>query len=314
MMPAKDDQAAALSRNALQAFDNLNGGHHPGFRPAHAKGILLSGEFVPSAGASSLSNAPHLLSASTPVSVRFSDFAGVPSIPDNSPDASPRGLAIRFHLAEHVHTDIIAHSVDGFPTRTAEEFVEFLQAAYASGSATSHPTPIETFQGSHPAALEFVQAPKPVPVSFAKERFFGVNAYKFTNGSGVSRFGRYRVQPVDGTEYLSTETAAAKSPNFLFDEMRDRLSRGSVQLVIGVQLAEEGDIVDDATIHWPESRQKIELGTVHIKSVAPNHDAEQRHIIFDPLPRVQGIDPSRDPLLAPRADVYLMSGRRRRHG
>ena len=35
-------------------------------------------------------------------------------------------------------------------------------------------------------------------------------------------------------------------------------------------------------------------------------------IIFDPIPRVDGIEPSEDPLLNTRADVYLLSGRRRR--
>ena len=34
--------------------------------------------------------------------------------------------------------------------------------------------------------------------------------------------------------------------------------------------------------------------------------------IFDPIPRADGIEPSADPLLEVRADVYLMSGRRRR--
>jgi catalase len=39
---------------------------------------------------------------------------------------------------------------------------------------------------------------------------------------------------------------------------------------------------------------------------------EQRKIIFDPLPRVDGIDSSGDPLTQVRADLYLLSGRRRR--
>ena len=34
--------------------------------------------------------------------------------------------------------------------------------------------------------------------------------------------------------------------------------------------------------------------------------------IFDPIPRVAGIEPSDDPLLELRAAVYLISGRRRR--
>ena len=40
--------------------------------------------------------------------------------------------------------------------------------------------------------------------------------------------------------------------------------------------------------------------------------SEEKHIIFDPIPRIDGIEPSGDPLLELRAAVYLISGRRRR--
>jgi catalase len=183
MSSVKTDPAATVADEPLRAFDDLNGSQ-PGYRPVHAKGILLTGRFTPAPGATSLTRAPHIRSSSTPVSVRFSDFAGFPTVPDNDPNASPRGFAIRFHLAEHVHTDIIAHSVDAFPVHTAEGFVEFLRAIYTSGSSASKPTPIEMFLGTHPAALEFVQAPKPFPTSFSKESFFAVNAYKFLNQEG----------------------------------------------------------------------------------------------------------------------------------
>ncbi len=81
---------------------------------------------------------------------------------------------------------------------------------------------------------------------------------------------------------------------------------------IAVQLAADGDTVDDSTVHWPDDRPLVEFGTVELLGIIPNNEAEQRHIIFDPIPRVDGIDPSGDPLLEPRAAVYLMSGRRRR--
>ena len=233
-------------------------------------------------------------------------------MPDNDPNASPRGIAIRFHLAEHVHTDIIGHSVDGFPTRTAEELVEFLRAAYASGQGASHPTPIEVFLGTHPAALRFVQAPKPIPASFANESFFSVSAYRFTNEEGVSTYGRYRIRPDGDGEYLDASAAASKTPDFLFDEITGRIARGPVGFRILVQLAAPGDVVDDATVQWPEERPQVEFGRLELSSLTPHNDAEQRHIIFDPIPRVDGIDPSADPLLEPRADVYLASGRRRR--
>src|SRR4030095_15779928 len=177
----QDEKLLDLSRRVIETFDKASGGVHPGFRPAHAKGILLSGAFEPSSEAASLTRAPHLQRASTPVTVRFSNFAGVPTIADNDPQgAGPRGCAIRFHLAEHVHTDIVGHSVDSFPVRTAEELIEFLSALVATDPAGSHPNAIERYLAAHPAALAFVQAPKPIPRSFGRESYFSVSAFKFT--------------------------------------------------------------------------------------------------------------------------------------
>jgi catalase len=173
---------------------------------------------------------------------------------------------------------------------------------------------VEVFLAAHPAALAFVQAPKPMPTSFARENFFSVSAYQFTDASGASRFGRYRIRPADGAEYLDAAVAAATPANFLFDEIQQRLGKGPVEFRIEVQLSALGDTVDDSTVHWPKDRAQIEFGTLEITGVAANNDAEQRHIIFDPIPRVDGIGSSGDPLLEPRANVYLASGRRRRKG
>ena len=311
MTPAKPDPIADAAADALRAFDELNG-PHPGFRPAHAKGILLSGRFTPSSRAPGLSRAPHFNSGSKPVSVRFSDFAGIPNIPDNASEASPRGFALRFHLAEHVHTDIIAHSADGFPARTAEEFTQFLRAIAASVPGGPAPSPIESFLATHPAAATFVQMPKPIPASFASETYFGVNAYKFINADGLETYGRYRIRPEGAPEYLDAASLAKQSPDFLFEEIEQRLTGGSVRMRICVQIAGGSDVVNDATVHWPQERPEVEVGTFELVSVQPDNEAEQRHIIFDPIPRVDGIEPSDDPLLDVRANLYLTSGRRRR--
>jgi catalase len=308
-----DPKMLALSREIIEGFDKANGGIHPGFRPAHAKGILLAGVFTPSSEAASLARAPHVQRKSTAVSVRFSDFAGIPTVPDNDPQgASPRGCAVRFHLAEHVHTDIVAHSVDAFPTRTVEEFLGFLNALIATDPAGPHPNALEQFLGAHPAALKFVQTPKPIPTSFAKESFFAVSAFKFTNADGVSRYGRYRLLPAAGNEYLDEAAAGAQNSNFLFDEIKARVAKEPVRFHIAVQLAEGGDTVDDATVRWPENRPQIRFGDIILKEIAPNNAAEQQHTIFDPIPRVDGIAASADPLFEPRANIYLMTGRRRR--
>ena len=307
-----DETLLALGRDILAQFDAIFG-LHPGFRPAHAKGTLLTGTFTPAAGAAALTRAPHLNRPSTPVTVRFSNSTGLPALPDGDPNADPRGVAVRFHLADRVHTDVIAHSTDGFPARDGGEFLDLLRAIAATKPTdTTHPTPIETFLGSHPAALAFVQTPKPAPSSFARETYFGVTALRFTNAAGATRHGRYRLIPVAGNDFLDAATAAARGPNYLFDELATRLSAGPVAFRLAVQLAGDGDVVDNSTVHWPADRTVADLGTLTLTAVVADDAGEQKRVIFDPIPRVDGIDPSADPLLELRAAIYLMSGRRRR--
>ena len=308
-----DEQLMTLSRDVIAGFDKANGGVHSGFRPAHAKGILLTGTFTPAADGAALTRAPHLHRPSTPVTLRFSDFAGIPTVPDNAAQgASPRGLAIRFHLAEHAHTDIVSHSVDAFPTRTVEQFLEFLNALLATDPAGPHPNAIEQFLGAHPAAMTFVQMPKPIPTSFARESFYAVSAFKFTDAAGASRFGRYRILPAAGGEYLDETAAAAKGGDFLFDEIKARIVGGPVKFRLEVQLAETGDTTDDATVRWPETRPRVAFGEISLTALRPDDAKTQQHLIFDPIPRIDGIEASADPLFEPRANIYLMTGRRRR--
>jgi catalase len=309
-MPAGTFTNRALAQQLLEAIDSVQG-LHPGFRPAHAKGLMCAGAFTPSPEATNLTRAPHASRPSTPVTVRYSNGTGVPTIADNDPARSgPRGMAIRFHLAEHVHTDIVAHSVNGFPVRTGEEFLELTRAAAALGA--DHPEMLASFLAAHPNAKRFVETPKPIPTSFTREAFFAVTSFKFTNADGVSRHGRFRIRPEAGTEYLSNEAAAAKSENFLFDEIGPRLANEPAKLGVFVQMAEAGDDVTDASVTWPDNRTEISFGTITLTARVDDEAPDRRKIIFDPLPRIDGIDSSGDPLTEARADVYLLSGRRRR--
>jgi len=304
---------SGLVTDLLDVLDKLAGGVHLGFRPVHAKGLMYAGTFTPSSDAAKLTRAPHAARLSTPITVRFSLSTGIPTVADNdSMGASPQGLAVRFHLADHVHTDIISHSHNGFPARTGEEFLEFLRAAAASGPGGPTPPPIVAFLAAHPAAKDFVEAPKPIPTSFARQAYFAITAFKFTNAAGQSRFGRFRFRPEAGTELLSAEHAAKKTADFLHAEMSDRLSKGPVRFRVLVQLAEAGDDVTNATALWPETRTETLFGALVITERVDELAPEQRKIIFDPLPRVEGIDSADDPLTAVRSELYLLSGRRRR--
>ena len=147
-----------------------------------------------------------------PVTVRFSDFAGVPAIPDTDPNASPRGMAVKFHLPDGSNSDLVMHSYNGFPTATAAEFRDLLLALAASGKDAPKPTPLEKFFETHPIAKTFLTAEKPAPVGFATLPYFGVNSFKFTNAKGDSTFVRYQMQPEGDAQYLTKEQLAAAGP------------------------------------------------------------------------------------------------------
>jgi catalase len=299
---------------AEQIVDTMNTlfGKHPGFRSAHAKGIICEGEFTPAASAATLSKAPHLQDKPVRTTVRFSDSTGIPDIPDGIPDAGPRGMAVRFHLPGGAITDVVTNAFNGFAVANGEDFLAFLRAVVESKGGAPKPTPLEKFLAAHPKAMRVVTAPKPIPASFATEPYFGVNAFEFTNREGKSRFGRYQLRPEAGSKFLAADEAARKPPNFLMDEIGERLAGGPVKFRLVVQLAAEGDKVDDATEVWPDDRPTVELGVLSITSKVADNDAARRALAFDPLHLVDGIEASDDPLLELRSAAYAVSRRRRR--
>jgi catalase len=292
--------------------DALNGvfGKQTDNRAVHAKGIVLEGKFTPSPEAAALSKAPHLQGTAVPVTVRFSDFAGVPAIPDSDPNASPRGMAVKFHLPDGSDTNIVTHSYNGFPTATADEFQQLLIALAASGPDAPKPTPLEKFFETHPIAKTFLTAEKPAPVSFGTLPYFGVNSFKFTDAKGDVTYVRYRLEPEAGAQYLTKDQLAAAGPNYLVEEIGKRVGDGPVRFKYIAQVAEEGDKIDDPSIAWPDSRKTVELGVIEIDKVDADSATAERALIFQPTAMPAGIEPA-DPMISARSAAYAVSFGRR---
>jgi len=299
----------SLAEQLVDAFNKVFG-VHPGVRANHPKGVVLEGSFTPSTAAASLSKAAHLQKRKTPlpVTVRFSAGSGLPTVPDTN--AMPRGMAVKFTLPDGTKTDLVVLSYNGFPVATAEEFRDFLLAIAASGPDAPKPTEIETFLGSHPAAKAFVDAPKPPPVSYATLPYFGINAFKFTNAKGIATHVRYQLQPVAGVHYLSKEQIATIGPDYLTAEIQERVRRGPVTFTLLAQVAGPDDKIDDPTIVWPETRKKVELGTITITKAAADSQAAERKLLFVPGALVPGIEAA-DPMIAARSAAYIVSLSRR---
>ena len=258
---------------------NLVFGKQTDNRAVHAKGIVLEGRFIPSSAAATLSMAPHF-QKSVPLTVRFSNFAGVSSISDADGLANPRGLALKFHLADGSETDLVTHSFNGFPTPTTDEFRKFLVALGTSPPNAPHPTPAEQYLGAHPVAKTFLETQKPPPVSYATLPYFGVNTFKFTNAKGVSVYGRYRIVPQAGEHFLTTDQVKLAAPGYLAEEIRRRVSQGPIQFEMLIQLAAKDDKLDDPSIAWPDTRKTVDVGRIEISSLASDSPTEERKLIF----------------------------------
>ncbi len=101
-------------------------GPHPGFRPVHAKGLVCYGTFRGAPSARGVTRAPHLQGEVVPTVIRFSNAGGNPDVHDGLP--APRAMAVKFQLPDGKNADILGLSIEGFPARTPEDFLAFLQA------------------------------------------------------------------------------------------------------------------------------------------------------------------------------------------
>jgi len=294
-----------------QIVDAMNKvfGKHPGFRANHAKGIVVEGSFNASPEAAGLSRAVLFNGSTIPVTVRFSDSTGVPNLPDGSKTANPHGMAIKFHLPDGRDTDMVINSLKFFPVSTGEDFRDMLLALAASPPDAAKPTKFEQFAASHPA-VPAAFATAATPDSFADEQYYGINAFVFTSKAGEKQAVRYQMVP-ERTVHLDAEDAAKRPPDFLMDELPERLKKGPVTFHLKAQLAAADDSTKDATKPWPENRKIAELGVLTVNKVVTNSAEVQKTLLFLPGQLIDGIEQSDDPLIDVRNGAYAISFSRR---
>jgi len=309
--PVDSTSGALPTRLPAQLVQDLHGafGEHRA-RAVHTKGVILQGRFDPDPGARALSKAA-VFAASVPVVVRFSDFTGLPAIPDTAYDASPRGLAVKFLLPDGSDLDVVTHSFNGFMVRSSAEFSRFLQALAASGPNAAKPTALDRFLGTHPETKTFLTTRKPPPASYATAAYFGVNAFRFTDAAGRGRYVRYRFVPEAGEHELDDATRATKSPSYLSDEIVARVAATPARFTWYAQLAEPGDPIEDPASAWPETRRLVRLGTLTIDCAGPNTPTADQALAFLPGSLLPGIEVA-DPMVTIRNAAYPVSASERR--
>ena len=204
------------------------------------------------------------------------------------------------------------------PAHSAELTPRMMRLGDVVDPATGQPVPdaVPRFVAGHPTASAFIErlVKKPVPASYAQASYHAEHAFLFTAADGTSRFGRYRWIPEAGEAYLAPDDAGRRSPNFLRDELENRLRSGPAVFRLLLQLAAQNDPTDDVTALWPEDRPLTELGRLGVTAISPTSAADERRLVFDPTNRTDGIDLSADPILLVRSAAYSISYDHRRKG
>jgi catalase len=301
-------QATDVNTQIVDAMNKLYG-VHPGFRANHAKGVVVEGTFRPSAEAAALSKSPLFSGGTVPVTVRFSDAGGVPNIPDGSPQANPHGMAIKYHLAGGVDTDMVINSLKTFVVATPEDFLA-LNVALAGSAPGQPPSPqLGAFLQSHPSVGKALST-LGTPDSFADEQYNGINAFIYTNKAGKKQAIRYIVTP-EKIVHLDKDAAAKQAPDYLVNEIGPRLAKGPVTFHVKAQLAAAGDQTKDGTQAWPDDRKVVDLGTLTLTKAVANSEAVQKTLLFIPGRLTDGIEFSDDPILPARDGAYAVSFGRR---
>ncbi|MDB5313910.1 MAG: catalase [Gemmataceae bacterium] len=302
-----DDLTPARFTDAFEQIDGV----HPGFRRNHAKGVGVSGVFDGNGQGARLSKAVVFRPGRVPVVGRFSLTGGDPYVAD-MPD-TVRGLGLQFSPPDGETWRTAMINLPVFPVRTPEAFYERMVASEPD-PATGKPDParMNAFLARHPetAQAALVLKGRPVSSGFENSTFHGLNAFRFTNSAGDSTPVRWLMTPAQPFE-AATAGAAPRDKKYLFDALIAKINRQPLRWHLVVVIGQPGDPTADATMAWPDEREKVDVGTLTLDRVESEETSAATGINFDPLVLPAGMAPSDDPFLSARSAVYSRSFTRR---
>lgn len=303
-------QDKPVSEQLVDAFEGVFG-THAGARRSGAKGVCAAGEFVSTGAGAAITKASTLRpGVRAPVTARFSVGGGNPNAPDASP--SVRGLSFTIDGPGGEAHEFVLINAPVFGARTPESFLTFLKVRMVDrATGRMNAEVIAKANAEHPdwaPQMAYLRENAP-PASYATAPYFGVNSFIFTNAAGERRHARWTFEPVAGRVGLTAEERTARPRDFLADELRTRLGSGAAEWRVLLTLPQAGDALDDAVTAWPANRETIEVGRLSITGVAAAEACNGR--VFLPTVLPDGIEPSADPILGIRAEVYAVSLSRR---
>jgi catalase len=273
-----------------------------GHRRNHAKGICFTGVFEANGAGSELSRAQVFARGQYPVLGRFNLATANPNAPDST--VRVRGLGIRISTPDGQEWRSAMIDPPVFTVSTPQAFYELLLA-----SGSKDPNAMKAFAAAHPEFAKFADWAKNAPWtgSYAEERFNSLNSFVFMDSSGAEHTVRWSLLPAARPVAVSPEELAKRDPDFLEQEIAQRVTSEPQRWTLVVTVANPGDPTADPTEAWPANRRSIEVGTLVVQHVQAERDGPCRDINFDPTVLPFGIRTSDDPFPAARSAAYAKS-------
>jgi catalase len=288
-------------------------GFHPGWRAVHGLGRMYAGTCTATPEAKQYTRAVHMQGDPTPVTARFS--YSFPDMP-NRPAAAQSAMATKFYLPSGQVTDLIALSHSLFPFRTPEEVLDLLNHMRDPVTDKPDPARVQAWMADHPAsarAQQIIQS-EPPPASFAQAEFHPIHVYRFVNAAEEARYARYHWIPEAGLASTTIDELRQRGEAYMFEELEERLRSGPVAYSLVLQLAEEGDPLNDTSAPWPDDREIVTIGRMELTRPTTNEEIGDPVMLHDPTRVTDGIEISDDPILQARRGVYEASAAHRTGG
>jgi catalase len=277
-----------------------------GHRRNHAKGICFTGVFESNGAGAALSQAQVFTRGQYPALGRFN--LGTPD--PNAPDATVRvrGLGLQISTPDGQEWRTAMIDPPFFPVSTPQAFYDLLTA-----SASKDPNAMKTFAGAHPEIAAFGAWAQSAPWtgSYAEDRFNGLNAFTFVDNAGAEHAVRWSLLPAVPPVAVAPADLAKRGPDFLEQEITQRVASGPQRWTMVVTVANPGDPTADPSKAWPDDRRAVEVGTLTVQQIQAEPDGPCRDINFDPTVLPSGIRTSDDPFPAARSSAYAKSYDRR---
>jgi catalase len=273
-----------------------------GHRRNHAKGICFTGVFEANGAGSELSQAPVFVRGQYPVLGRFNLGTANPNAADAT--VRVRGLGLRISTPDGQQWRSAMINAPVFPVSTPQVFYELLRA---EGSKEANA--VATFAAANPEFAPFGDWAKngPWTGSYAEERYNSLNSFVFVDGSGAEHVVRWSLLSAAQPVAVSTDELAKRGPNFLEQEIAQRVAGAPQRWTMVVTVANPGDPTADPSKAWPADRRSVEVGTLVAQQVEAEPDGPCRDINFDPTVLPSGMRTSDDPFPAARSAAYAKS-------